>query len=88
MASRRVTNALAFLLSSQSRSTISRIRVPVTSTRTYSTEPCYDDSVVSLPCLKKLIAESNIQLFDVRTRKEIEETGRIPGATNIPRTYI
>ncbi|KAK3699422.1 hypothetical protein QZH41_018579 [Actinostola sp. cb2023] len=79
MASLQVTIALVFLLSSH-RSTVSG--VPVTAS--YSTEPCYDNSVVSLPCLKKLIAERNIQLFDVRTRKEIEETGKIPGATNIP----
>ncbi|KAK3699423.1 hypothetical protein QZH41_018580, partial [Actinostola sp. cb2023] len=54
------------------------------STGTSSTEPCYNDDVVSLSCLKKLIAERNIQLFDVRTRREIEGTGIITGATNIP----
>ncbi|KAK3751071.1 hypothetical protein QZH41_011967 [Actinostola sp. cb2023] len=30
------------------------------------------------------LQRENIQLFDVRTRKEIEETGKYPRATNIP----
>lgn len=54
----------------------------------FSTKPCYDnDGVVTFPCLKKLLDESDIQLFDVRTREEIE-AGRIPGATNIPRKFF
>lgn len=53
----------------------------------FSTKPCYDnDGVVTFPCLKKLIDESDIQLFDVRTREEVE-AGRIPGAANIPRKF-
>lgn len=47
-------------------------------------DPCFKDGVISLPCVKKLIQESNIQLFDVRSREEVRETGLIPGATNIP----
>jgi len=49
-----------------------------------SSDPCFKDGTVSLPCVKKLIQESNIQLFDVRSREEVAETGLIPSATNIP----
>jgi 3-mercaptopyruvate sulfurtransferase SseA len=54
---------------------------------TSSTKPCYnEDRVVTFPCLKKLLSEKDIQLFDVRTRGEVD-AGKIPGATNIPRKF-
>ena len=37
--------------------------------------------VVTYKCLKKLLAENDVQLFDVRTRQEVT-TGKVPGATN------
>ena len=34
-----------------------------------------------------LIKGGGLQLFDVREPEELEETGRIPGAVNLPRMY-
>lgn len=50
-----------------------------------SAKSCYNNKgVVTHECLNKLLAENDIQLFDVRTRQEAA-AGKIPGATNIPR---
>ena len=38
--------------------------------------------------LVELIADGDIQLFDVREPEELVETGHIPGAVNLPRMYI
>ncbi|XP_031548577.1 thiosulfate:glutathione sulfurtransferase-like [Actinia tenebrosa] len=49
-----------------------------------SAKSCYNNKgIVTYKCLKKLLAENDIQLFDVRTRQEVA-AGKIPGATNIP----
>ncbi|XP_048588284.1 thiosulfate:glutathione sulfurtransferase [Nematostella vectensis] len=55
-----------------------------------SSEPCYNDTPgrVTICCLKKLISEKNIQLFDVRSREEIMQSGEIPMAVNIPLSDI
>ncbi|XP_032229636.2 thiosulfate:glutathione sulfurtransferase [Nematostella vectensis] len=54
----------------------------------YSTKPCYSKESVGEPLfyLRKLMAEKNIQLFDVRNPEEVFEDGKIPGAVNIPLT--
>ncbi|KAF5401600.1 putative secreted salivary gland peptide [Paragonimus heterotremus] len=39
---------------------------------------------IDLAQLKKMQAANDIQLIDVREPVELEEAGRIPGATNIP----
>ncbi|KAA3680875.1 uncharacterized protein DEA37_0000842 [Paragonimus westermani] len=39
---------------------------------------------IDLAQLKKMQAANDIQLIDVREPAELEEAGRIPGATNIP----
>ena len=40
------------------------------------------------PELLQLLASGDIQLFDVREPEELEETGIIPGAVNLPRMLI
>lgn len=39
---------------------------------------------VQLDCLKDMLADGDIQLFDVREPHELVSTGRIPKSTNIP----
>lgn len=92
MALRRALNTLPYILSNQSfvfsrtiTNTFRATGVAFQRHQRFSTEPCLDNEEVSLPCVKKLIEESKIQLIDVRSRDEIKETGKIPGATNIPR---
>ena len=38
--------------------------------------------------LVDMIETGDLQLFDVREPQELEESGRIPGAVNIPCTYV
>lgn len=40
------------------------------------------------PELLRLLESGDIQLFDVREPEELEETGRIPRAVNLPREYV
>lgn len=42
---------------------------------------------VKLNCLKDMLADGDIQLFDVREPHELASTGRIPKSTNIPRKF-
>lgn len=39
---------------------------------------------VQLDCLKDMLTDGDIQLFDVREPHELASTGRIPKSTNIP----
>ena len=53
----------------------------------YSTEerdPPRPWTDVHLPLLMSLIKSKRIKLLDVRTAEETEQTGMMPGATNIP----
>ena len=43
---------------------------------------------VDTPELLQLLASGDIQLFDVREPEELEETGIIPGAVNLPRMLM
>ena len=43
---------------------------------------------VKLNCLKDMLADGDIQLFDVREPHERASTGRIPKSTNIPRKFF
>lgn len=43
---------------------------------------------VQLDCLKDMLADGDIQLFDVREPHELVSTGRIPKSTNIPLSDI
>ena len=43
---------------------------------------------VDTPELLQLLASGDIQLFDVREPEELEETGVIPGAVNLPRMLM
>ena len=43
---------------------------------------------VDTPELLQLLASGDIQLFDVREPEELEETGTIPGAVNLPRMLL
>ena len=43
---------------------------------------------IDTPEFVKLVEGGMIQLFDVREPEELEETGRIPGAVNLPCTYV
>ncbi|KAF6775914.1 hypothetical protein AHF37_04574 [Paragonimus kellicotti] len=43
---------------------------------------------IDLAQLKKMQAANDIQLIDVREPVELEEAGRIPGATNIPFSFL
>ena len=40
------------------------------------------------PELLRLLESGDIQLFDVREPEELEETGRIPRAVNLPRECV
>ena len=42
---------------------------------------------VKLDCLKDMLTDGDIQLFDVREPHELASTGRIPKSTNIPRKF-
>ena len=42
---------------------------------------------VRLDCLKDMLVDGDIQLFDVREPYELASTGRIPKSTNIPRKF-
>lgn len=100
MALRPVVCALPRLLSTQ-RANLTRTAINTSRTTgvvlqkvKYSkadnktSEPCLENEVVSLPCIKKLLEDSKVQLIDVRSREEIEETGKIPGSINIPRKFF
>ncbi len=54
----------------------------------YETEEIKDLhwSEIDTPEFVQLVDSGQIQLFDVREPAELEETGRIPGAVNVPRT--
>lgn len=43
---------------------------------------------VRLDCLKDMLVDGDIQLFDVREPYELASTGRIPKSTNIPLSEI
>jgi len=43
-----------------------------------------DESQIGLECLKDMVIDGDIQLFDVREPHELASVGKIPKSVNIP----
>ena len=88
------SRAVALTRSVFSQSVLPRMVIAALSTnagpreRIWSCSKEADQSKVGLECLKDMVIDGDVQLFDVREPHELASLGKIPKSVNIPCKFI